>query len=75
MSSDERAPPSVWDTPISDEAFARLSADVATRMAGPEGDEMMDLHRWFIRRYPTPLARLLYIRKQTASVLRAAKLR
>ena len=75
MSSDERAPPSVWDIPISADDFARLSADVGARMAGPEGNDMMELHRWFVRRYPTPLARLRYIRKQTASVLRAAKAR
>ena len=75
MSGDAASPPSPWDIPLSAEAFAQLSRDVGERIAGPEGDDMRELHEWFIRRYPTPLARLRYIRKQTASVLRASKAR
>jgi hypothetical protein len=63
----------LWDIPLTAQEFAQRSEDVAERMSGPEGDEMLELHRWFMRRYPTPLDRLRYIRKQTASVLRAPK--
>jgi hypothetical protein len=38
---------------------------------GHDGDQMLERHQWFVRRHPAPLARLKYMRRQTASVLDA----
>lgn len=64
-------PDSVWDTPLSAEEFARREAASVASVAGPAGREMLELYTWFVRKYPTPLERLRYIRKQTSSVLAA----
>jgi hypothetical protein len=58
----------VWDTPMSAEEFARRQAEGAARLSGPDGDEMRALMAWFIRRYPTAIDRLRYVRKQMASI-------
>jgi hypothetical protein len=58
----------VYDDPLSAEELRRLSV-VATR---PEDlEEMLDLIRWFCRRYPTPLARLNYVRARMKAARRA----
>ena len=62
-------PDGIWDTPLSADEFARREAESVASVAGPAGREMLELYTWFVRRYPTPLERLRYIRKQTSSVL------
>lgn len=58
----------IWDEPLAADEFARREATALRALDGPEGDEMRELRRWFCRRYPTPLARLRYARKQLASI-------
>lgn len=66
---------SVWDTPLSAEEFARREAESVASVGGPAGEDMLELYSWFVRKYPTPLERLRYIRKQTTSVLASEKRR
>lgn len=66
MSSEKLDP--VWDAPLDPAEFARREAASVASVMGPDGEEMRALHAWFIRRYPTPLERLKYIRKQTESI-------
>jgi hypothetical protein len=58
----------VWDTPMPADEFARRQAEGAARLSGPEGDEMRALMAWFMRRYPTVIDRLRYVRKQMTSI-------
>ncbi len=54
-----------WETPLPPDEFARREEDGRARLFGPEGDEMRATLAWFVRRYPTPLARIAYIRRKT----------
>ena len=54
-----------WETPLPPDDFARREEEGRARLLGPEGDEMRATIAWFVRRYPTPLARLAYIRRKT----------
>ena len=58
----------VWDRPLSAEEFARRERAALGALEGAERDEMRAFHVWFCRRYPTPLARLRYMRRQLASI-------
>ena len=42
---------------------ARRLRDLAL-LDGPDGEEIRDFIGWFLRRYPTPLARLAYCRRK-----------
>lgn len=64
----ERAEDAIWDAPMDPQEFARREALGRAALSGPEGDEMRAFHEWFCRRYPTPLARLRYMRRQLASI-------
>ena len=66
MSTGEPDP--LWDALLDKEEFARREAESVASVAGPAGEDMYALYTWFVRRYPTPLERLKYIRKQTASL-------
>jgi hypothetical protein len=54
-----------WETPLPPEEFARREAAGEAALAGPEGEEMRAAIAWFVRRYPTPIARIAYIRRKT----------
>jgi hypothetical protein len=54
-----------WETPLPSCEFARRERESRARRAGPEGDEMRATLEWFLRRYPTPLARIAYTRRKT----------
>lgn len=58
----------VWDVRLDPAEFARREAEMVRALDGPEGEAMRELHEWFCRRYPTPLARLRYVRRQFASI-------
>jgi hypothetical protein len=53
---------------MSEEEFAQRKAEGVARLSGPEGDEMRALMAWFMRRYPTAIDRLRYVRKQMKSM-------
>jgi hypothetical protein len=65
----------VWDTPLTSDEFARRESASVASVLGPDGDDMLALYTWFVRKYPTPLARLKYVRRQTASVLAAGRVK
>ena len=65
MTDKELPAGSFWETPIPAEEFARRERESLAALAGPEGDEMRATLEWFARRYPTPLARIAYIRRKT----------
>jgi hypothetical protein len=58
-----------WETPLPADEFARREREALTSLAGPEGDEMRATLAWFLRRYPTPLERIAYIRRKTKEAL------
>lgn len=58
----------VWDTPLSAEEFSMREAQSVASVLGPDGEPMREFMDWFCRRYPTPLARLRYIRRQMDSM-------
>lgn len=62
-------PDPIWDQPLSADEFARLERLGVAALDGDEGAEMRAFHEWFCRRYPTPLARLRYVRRQVASIV------
>ena len=55
----------LWETPIPPDEFDRRERESLAALSGPVGDEMRAMLAWFVRRYPTPLARLAYIRRKT----------
>lgn len=57
-----------WDTPIPPDEFARREAASREMLRGPEGDAMRETVAWFCRRYPTPIARIAYIRRKMREV-------
>ncbi|MBL8608590.1 MAG: hypothetical protein JNL38_14790 [Myxococcales bacterium] len=54
-----------WLRPLPAAEFEALVARGLASLDGPEGDELADLHAWFVRRYPTPTARLAYVRAKS----------
>jgi len=58
----------VWDEVLTPEEFARREQIAMRMLDGAEGEEMREFHRWFCRRYPTPMARLRYVRRQVESI-------
>jgi hypothetical protein len=59
-----------WEEVLSPEEFARREREGALRLEqSDDAEQMLELMRWFTRRYPTPLERLKYIRRQTRDVL------
>jgi hypothetical protein len=52
----------------------RREREAVERLAADEREEMLALIDWFVRRYPTPLARLKYIRRQTRDILASQRL-
>ncbi|CAN5922714.1 hypothetical protein BH11MYX4_BH11MYX4_12350 [soil metagenome] len=55
---------SCWDVPLPPAEFAEREAHARASLAGSEGEEMRAYMEWFLRRYPTPLARLRYCRRK-----------
>jgi hypothetical protein len=55
---------SCWERPLSPEEFAARESAARASLAGSEGEEMRAYMEWFLRRYPTPLARLQYARRK-----------
>ena len=53
-----------WDAPLSADEFARCESAARASLQGAEGEEMREYMEWFLRRYPTPLARLRYCRRK-----------
>jgi hypothetical protein len=64
------SPESFYDTPLSREEFDARLKDALAEMDGPGGAEISDYIEWFLRRYPTPLARLKYARRKYAEAMR-----
>lgn len=62
----------LWETPLPKEEFERLLVLARKELGGDEGVELLAQVEWFLRRYPTPLARLVYVRRKARE---AAKLR
>jgi hypothetical protein len=60
----------VYEAPLPPEEFERRLREAIASAHGPEGEEMRALVDWFVRRYPTPLARLEYARRKTREALR-----
>jgi hypothetical protein len=63
----------LWNQPLSLEEFAQREQQGAERLEGEEEQAMLELHRWFMKRYPTVLDRMKYIRRQTSQVLASQK--
>jgi hypothetical protein len=61
-------PTDVWLRPLSGREFALLLQQGLASLAGPEGAEMAALRAWFVRKYPTPEARLAYVRRKQAEL-------
>lgn len=53
-----------YDQRLQPEEFERRLAEALGSLDGPEGEEMRELVRWFMRRYPTPLDRVRYARRK-----------
>jgi hypothetical protein len=51
----------VYDDPLSAEDWKRIRA---TPTSPEAAREMLELIRWFCARYPTPAARLAYVRRR-----------
>ena len=64
MTEEKEPSDAFWETPIPPEEFARRERETLAALAGPEGDEMRATLEWFLRRYPTPLQRIAYIRRK-----------
>jgi hypothetical protein len=62
-----------WNEKLSPEEFALREEEGAERLRGDEEQAMLELHHWFIKRYPTVLDRMKYIRRQTSQVLASQK--
>ena len=50
-------------TPLPPEEFERRVGALIAELDGPEGENLAELIRWFVRRYPTPAERLAYVRR------------
>ena len=61
-----------WDTPLSAVDFAQRESAARASLEGPEGEEMRAYMEWFLRRYPTPLARLRYCRRKVREAMEHA---
>lgn len=59
------------EAPLSPEEFDRR---VSARLTDEEAAELVELVRWFTRRYPTPRARLAYARRKFAEWTRPARI-
>lgn len=67
MSAHEHDP---YDERLAPDEFERRLSLALESLAGPEGDDMLALVRWFQRRYPTPLARARYATRKLAEARR-----
>jgi hypothetical protein len=65
------APTDVWLRPLPADEFEALLQKGLASMKGQEGIEMAELHAWFVRRYPTPTDRLIYMRRKMKEIQRA----
>jgi hypothetical protein len=61
------SPDDAWTRPLTAEEAAAWLAHAASHP--DEQAEMLDLIRWFTTRYPTPEARLIYMRRKTREAL------
>ena len=57
-------PTDVWLRPMPPEEFEEMIRAALVSLQGTEGEEMASLRAWFVRRYPTPTARLAYVRRR-----------
>jgi hypothetical protein len=60
----------VYETPLPAEEFERRLVEALASVRGAEGAEIRDHVEWFLRRYPTPLARLEYARRKYEEAVR-----
>ncbi len=58
----------VWDAVLPEAEFAEREAAAIRALEGTVAEEMREHIDWFCRRYPTPLARLRYVRRQMTSI-------
>ncbi len=63
-------PTDVWLRPLPAREFEELLAAGLASLDGPEADELAELHAWFVARYPTPTARLAYVRRKARALRR-----
>ena len=66
----ERTLDPVWDAKLSPEEFDRRERELRLPERAAEHAEMDAMIAWFCRRYPTPLDRLRYVRRQMESITR-----
>ena len=67
-------PDAFYERPLPKDEFDARLRDAIAEMAGPEGDAIRDDVAWFVRRYPTPLARLRYARRKYGEAMRTGGL-
>lgn len=60
----------IWETPLPAREFERLLALARKGLDGDEGAELRAQIEWFLRRYPEPLARLVYVRRKAREAAR-----
>jgi hypothetical protein len=61
-------PHDVWLRPLPADEFEALLQQGLESVRGPEGEAMAALRAWFIRKYPTPTERIMYIRRKTKAL-------
>jgi hypothetical protein len=54
----------LWLSPLSQEEFGRRVEQAVAELDGEEGENVMGLIRWFVRRYPTAKERFAYARRK-----------
>ena len=52
------------EEPLAPDEFQRRLAQALAELDGEEGEQIGELIAWFLRRYPTPEARLRYTRRK-----------
>jgi hypothetical protein len=63
-------PEAVYETVLPREEFDARLRDAMVEMEGSEGEAIREYVSWFMRRYPTPLARLQYARRKYEEAVR-----
>jgi hypothetical protein len=64
MKSPRELADAVYEAPLPPDEFERRLAAARKELEGPEGDALREFIAWFRRRYPTPLERIRYARRE-----------
>jgi hypothetical protein len=57
----------LWLSPLPEEEFRRRVDQAIRELDGEEGENVLGLIRWFVRRYPTAKERFAYARRKYES--------